>query len=396
MRLMRRKTLIIGALVTILMAIVGLAGVGWYYSNVLRNDALVVDHTPSEPDLKVVGITSDQVTLRMTDKAEADGPWTFDGIWGLEWDGGYAQVGAILQINDQEVIREFVPGTGDLSIGNLVRLDSFSFSGTPQVALGLDFDEVAYSSPLGTFPAWFIDGSHNTWAIFVHGRDAKREEALRMLHTVVELGFPSLVITYRNDEEAPASQDGLYQFGETEWRDLEAAAHYALDNGAEDIILVGYSMGGAIVTNFLYESPLAEQVHGAILDAPVLSFEAVIDYGASQRGIPSSITKLGKFIAGSRFDIDWDNRNLLSRVNELSVPILLFHGELDKKVHIKTSSALAEARPDLVTYVRVDDATHVRSWNMGPDDYNAAVGSFLRDLVQQSLPPPQLRRKDGR
>ena len=42
-------------LVVILIGIVGLSGGGWYYANVVRHDALVVDHTPSKPDLKVVG-----------------------------------------------------------------------------------------------------------------------------------------------------------------------------------------------------------------------------------------------------------------------------------------------------------------------------------------------------
>ena len=55
------------------------------------------------------------------------------------------------------------------------------------------------------------------------------------------------------------SPDGFYRFGETEWEGLEGAAQYALDKGAEDLILVGYSMGGAIITNFLFESLLAEQ-----------------------------------------------------------------------------------------------------------------------------------------
>lgn len=387
MRWMRRKTVLISFLVFVLTVIVGLAGGGWYYSDVLRNSALVVDHTPFEPDLEVVGITGQQVSLRVTGEAKSDGPWTKDGIWGLEWEGGYAQVGAIVKVNNREVIREFFPVTGVLSIGDLVRLDSFSFAGNPQVALGLPFEDVVYSSPLGMFPAWYLAGLHdegsgNTWAIFVHGRGASREEALRMLSTVVDLGFPSLVITYRNDDDAPVSPDGLYHFGKTEWQDLEAAAQYALDNGAEDIILVGYSMGGAIVTNFLYESLLAEHVRGAILDAPVLSFEALIDYGASQRGIPGPLTTLGKYVAAIRFDIDWDDRNLLNRADELGVPILLFHGESDRKVHFKTSSALAEARPDLLTYIRVDGATHVRSWNMDPDAYEAAVSSYLIDLIQ--------------
>ena len=95
-------------------------------------------------------------------------------------------------------------------------------------------------------------------------------------------------------------------------------------------------MGGAIVTNFLYESSLAGEVRGVILDSPVLSFGDVIDYGAEQRGIPGLLTGLGKLIAGFRFDIDWDERDLLNRTDELAVPILLFHGDQDKTVHIRT------------------------------------------------------------
>ena len=126
-----------------------------------------------------------------------------------------------------------------------------------------------------------------------------------MLPTMAELGLPSLVITYRNDPEAPASPDGFHRFGHTEWEDLEGAARYALDHGAKDFVLVGYSMGGAIVVNFIYQSSLAGWVQGAILDAPMLDFNATIDLGARQRGAPGILTALGKFVASARFDIDW-------------------------------------------------------------------------------------------
>ena len=81
--------------------------------------------------------------------------------------------------------------------------------------------------------------------LFVHGYNTPRREALRLLAPVVKAGFPAMVLAYRNDPGAPSSADGLRRWGATEWRDLEAATAYALDHGAERVVLVGYSMGGA-------------------------------------------------------------------------------------------------------------------------------------------------------
>jgi uncharacterized protein len=54
----------------------------------------------------------------------------------------------------------------------------------------------------------------------------------------------------------------MLRYGLTEWRDLAAAAQYALARGARRLLLVGYSMGGAIVVSFLEHSPLAARVAG--------------------------------------------------------------------------------------------------------------------------------------
>jgi alpha-beta hydrolase superfamily lysophospholipase len=147
------------------------------------------------------------------------------------------------------------------------------------------------------------------------------------------------------------------------------------------VILVGYSMGGAIVTNFLYRAPLAAKVRGVILDAPMLDLGSAIDHGVRQRGLPVFLSGIGKFLAQVRFDVDWKALNYLSRASELDVPILLFHGDADTVVPVETSDALAHARPDLVTYHRVPEATHARSWNIDPEKYEAAVRKFLVELM---------------
>ena len=365
-----------------LIAVAGLAVAGWYYSDQLRQRVLEPDRSPATPDLEVIGLPEDRVTLRPRPGTDKDGDWTRDGVYGLQWNDGYGQVGAIVEIDDEHVVREFVPMQGGLEVGDLVRLDSFAWPSDPQHAFGISFEEVTFASPLSDFPAWFVGGSGDTWVIYVHGRGADRREALRLLPTVTELGFPSLIITYRNDPEAPQSPDGFYRFGQTEWEDLEGAVRYAAQHGADELVLVGYSMGGAIVTSFLYNSALAERVVAVILDAPMLNLRDTVDRLAWKQGLPWFLTQIAEKLAEIRFDVDWETMNYLRRADELTAPVLLFHGDADDTVPVETSDALAEARPDLVTYSRVEGAGHVRSWNTDPEAYEAAVRAFLMPLVQ--------------
>ena len=385
MRLVRRKTTAFVLVAFVLVTIAVLMGGGWYVSEKIREGALEPNSDIRPRDLEVVDLGEDSVTLRVTPHTDND-DWRGDGIWGLRWKGGFAQLGEILKINEQQVVRKFFPLIGNLKRGEMVQLDAFPFPDDPQKAFGLVTRKVSFSYPLGGFPAWFINGSRNTWVIFVHGkRDAPPRKALRsypILPLVAGLGLPSLLISYRNDVDAPASPDRYHWYGLTEWKDLEGAAKFAIEHGAEKFILVGYSMGGAIVMSFLYRSPLAGKVRGAILDAPMLDLNTNIDFGAHLLGLPSVLTSLGKFIAGIRFNIDWKDLDYLSRANELRVPILLFHGDDDRTVPVETSGALANARPNIVSYHRVSDATHIRSWNMNPTAYETAVRDFLLNLIQ--------------
>ena len=301
---------------------------------------------------------------------------------GLDWPDGYARAGSTLSNTEDTVTREYAPLEGGLQVGGLVRFDKFAFPGDPERAHDIAFGEVTFASPLGELAAWRVDGADDTWAVFVHGKSANRREALRMMPVTVDAGLPSLAITYRNGPGAPADPSGYYQYGRTEWEDLEAAVEYAVSEGANDVVLVGYSMGGAIVVSFLMQSPSAGRVAGVILDSPVLDLSAAIDLGAERRGLPGFLTNIARVITSMRFDVDWDALDYLGRADELAVPILLFHGDGDTQVPQRTSEALAERRPDLVTYEAFDGAAHVGAWNADPERYEEAVAAFLERVAR--------------
>jgi hypothetical protein len=179
----------------------------------------------------------------------------------------------------------------------------------------------------------------------------------------------------------------MLRYGLSEWQDLAAAAQYALGHGARRLLLVGYSMGGAIVASFLQRSPLAARVAGAILDSPMLDFSRTVDLGASRQALPlvglplpQSLTDVAKWIASWRYGVDWRSLDYLDGAAKLQAPILLFQGTADQRVPATTSDQLARLARD-VTYVRVRDADHLDSWNLDPAGYDRAVQAFVERVL---------------
>jgi hypothetical protein len=226
-------------------------------------------------------------------------------------------------------------------------------------------------------PAWLIPGRTHTWAIVVHGINGNREDNLRIVSTLHSAGSPVMLITYREDAGAPRSPDGLHHMGLTEWRDLQAAARYALAHGARHLVLIGYSMGGAIVAQFMERSPLAGRVSSIVLDAPALSWKAILSFNAKEDGFPSFAAAPIEWMIGARIDADWRSLDALDHTSSFHLPILLFHGTEDKLVPISLSDAFAKELPRWVTYYRVPRAGHVESWNVDPALYDQGLAAFL-------------------
>ena len=372
-------------LVVVLLFLAGYLAAGWYYSGQIEAEAFVLDYEEDPFDLRVASLSGGRITLETTSETDLDGRWDKPGLWGLESANTYNQVGTIVNRTGDSVVRELTPLGTLPGVGDAVRISSFTYPGDPLSAHGIEFREIGIPGTLGTFPAWLTLGESDTWILLVHGKGSDRRAFLRMLPMFVEQGYPTLTITYRNDPGLPFSPTGYYQFGADEWEDVEAAATFALAAGAKDLVLVGQSMGGAIVMSFLYNSNVAHRVKGAILDGPALNFDALVDYGATQRKIlgiplPGALTGLAKFMATFRFGVDFDKLNYLKRADELAAPILLFQGSEDLSVPETLSAQFKEARPDLVEYHPFDGAVHVGSWNLDPKRYEDAVHTFLARL----------------
>jgi dienelactone hydrolase len=173
------------------------------------------------------------------------------------------------------------------------------------------------------------------------------------------------------------SPDGYYHLGLTEWQDLEAAVRYALDYGARDVVLSGYSFGGQIAMQFMSRSPLAAQVRAVLLESPVLDWNATLDHRALSLGVPAFGTWLGKRAATARAGLDWNQLDLIAHTGRMTAPILLFHCLNDDRTPEAVSETFALALPGLITLVRVQGGNHVEAWNADPARYAATVNQWF-------------------
>ena len=387
----RRRWPIVGLAVLLVLAAVFYLGGGWYFSGRLYqlglSGAAKRAATPTY-HLSVAAVAPGTVTLGVP--ADPDQLLT-PGVWGLQWPTGYGQVSTILARGQGTVTRAFHQLTGrPLAAGAGVALDNKAFPQNPRVGLGLPFQGVTYRGPLGSYPAWLVPGARDTWAILVHGNAMDRLDTIKVVPALHRLGLPVLMISYRNDAGAPPDPSGMLRYGLTEWQDLAAAAQYALGHGARRLLLVGYSMGGAIVISFLGRSPLAGRVVGVVLDSPMTDFGRAVDHGASRESLPlvglplpQSLTDVAKWVASWRYGVDWPSLDYLRGAAKLQPPILLFQGTTDQTVPAATSDELARLAHD-VTYVRVAGADHLDSWNLNPARYNRAVQAFVEPILGSS------------
>ena len=371
-------------------------GLGWYFSGMV----LAVD-TAAEYPLRIRDLDGDRVVLgRDVDTVRP-------ARLGLSWAGGHALLGPEVTHGRGVVIRRVervVAGT--LRPGLRTYVTGFYYDGDPTSVHGLPYRTVNVEGELGAMPAWYLPpagvagspptpsdspappsgdpaeapgGAGRTWVIAVHGRGARPAEALRVLPALHAAGLPTLVITYRNDEGAPASPDGLYHLGDSEWRDLAAAVRYAQDHGATGVVLLGWSMGGAISLTALHRMApeQATLVRAVVLDCPVIDWHETLATQAQQRRLPWPLywtaARLTERRSGLRL-ADLDHRR---QAWTLGVPVLLFVDLDDVIVHPGPALDYARMRPDLVTLVQTRDGGHTRSWNVDPDGYAVHLTAFL-------------------
>jgi pimeloyl-ACP methyl ester carboxylesterase len=331
-----------------------------------------------------ITVAGDTVSVPAT--LESREPGTY-GLW-LD-DGRHLVVGEPLRIGKDRVVRALAARPEGLEDGDAVATWTSQSIGAPE--------EVGptrhVSVPLrrgGVAEAWEIgdrDTADGRWTIHVHGLRSSRNGALRSTPAAADAGWMSLVVSYAGDEECAPADSLPSTLGTREWRDVDDAISYAVDQGAREIVLVAWSMGGTIAMLALEQSAHRDRVTALVLVAPALDWTRVVENAVAGAHLPRSVAGASMRILGSALGaralglIEGVDAPALNWVDgprpAPRVPTLIVHSLRDPVVPVSGSLAYVKRHPE-AELIAFDTTGHCNEANQDPTRFHDAIAGFLR------------------
>jgi alpha-beta hydrolase superfamily lysophospholipase len=370
-------------------AAVGTAVIGGFVAAVARAVVTPDRKRNERVPIHAVDPVRKTVTVERTADTELQGRYSL-------WFGGgtgHMRVGEVLGTTDTTVTRRIIAiDAGDPTAARRGRWGGWFYL-TPG-ELDVPVEDVDIPTPNGPAPAWVVraDDPAAPWAVLVHGRGVTRAETIRAVPVFRAAGYSVVLASWRNDGVAPPSVDGRYGLGSTEWEDVDSVLRWLTAQDAQSVVLMGWSMGGAVVLQTLLRSRFAGLVDGVVLESPVVDWHAVLKSQSQLLRLPRPVRKVAQRLlrtpvlyrlAGLQRPVDLRELDMVTRADELTVPILLLHSDDDGFVPSSASHDLARARPDLVRLEIQTTARHTKLWNHDADWFDARILAWLTEVVQR-------------
>lgn len=237
---------------------------------------------------------------------------------------------------------------------------------TPAEA-GLPYEDVWIPVGNGQIHGWWLpstDPNAKTVLMF-HGNASNVEDTLIQAQPFLALGLSVLLIDYRGY----GLSSGPFPNEKRVYEDAIAAWDYLTQTreiSADDIVIFGHSIGGAIAIELASQQPAAA---GLIVQATFTSMMDMMDHAGYSRLVP-------KWLLNQHFAS-------IDKVQSLQMPVLLIHGMNDRTVPAGMSQTLhgAIAAPKQLWLVPIADHNDIAI--VAGEPYTLTIHDWLQTLTDE-------------
>ena len=247
---------------------------------------------------------------------------------------------------------------------NFIFFPEKAIAATPG-SLGLDFEDVYFTTIDDVrLHGWFVPGESEVTWLWFHGNAGNISHRLDNLDILRDrLGVSVFLFDYRGygRSEGQVSEEGTYL-------DAEAALAYLRSRQDVDqgkIAFFGRSLGCAVAVDLASR----RRPYALILESP---FTSISDM--AQRTVP--LIPIGALLR-TKFDS-------LSKIDGISAPLLILHGDRDEVVPIELGRQLYEAANEPKKFYTIPNAGHNNTYMLGGEEYFAVLRRFLAELVEKT------------
>jgi alpha-beta hydrolase superfamily lysophospholipase len=252
---------------------------------------------------------------------------------------------------------------GVLYVGQtrLIFFPKATLEATP-TTVELDYEDVWLSIDDEQVHGWWIPSGQPTAPVvlYLHGNASNIGDLVNRARNYHRLGIAVLLIDYRGYGQSTGSfpnEAQVYADADAAWRYLTVTRGIP----ADDIVLHGQSLGGAIATELATRYPEAA---GLIIESAPTSMRAVI-----RHHIPVQLIPLEAMLT-QEFDT-------LTKVRSLQMPVLIIHGTDDQTVPVQMSQQLYQAAPEPKTLQLIPQADHNTVSQTAPTLYYQSIHRFV-------------------
>jgi uncharacterized protein len=232
---------------------------------------------------------------------------------------------------------------------------------TPR-SIGLNFEEVWLPvAQGGQIHGWWLPNPKAAHSIlYLHGIGLNIGSNLDQAKHLYDQGFSVLLIDYRGYGQSSGpfpAETRIYEDVEAAWKHLTQTRQIK----AQNIVLYGHSLGGAIAIELAKRHPDAKAL---IVQA---SFTSMYDMSMQR---PHNRLLPVQLLLHERY-------NSIEKVETLKVPVLYIHGLKDETIAHRMSQTLYEKSPEPKQLFLVLQGTHAN----GDRFWQAGAGDVIRKFI---------------